>query len=211
MSFSFHALSSFTKKGKLVTNPWDVASFCPTNLPAGLAFCARSPAANCLTIAGLCCPRIGLCSPQIVRTAQSRCAAAVSAEEMIMAKMSAVTFCSAGCWESILLIREGSTRCRKMGNSGGVWEDLGVAKTNVASRLTIAISLMLPDIIISDQRIFKNFVGGEMRKHFSTFKLGTFCPEAAVIASCTSCFGCSSQLWRLTGTTRLVSGVKIRI
>lgn len=110
----------------------------------------------------------------------------------------------------MLLMSEGKTMCRNMGNNGGVSDDLGVARTKVAIRLTVSVSLILPGMTISDQKFRRNFVGDERRRHLSTFRLGAFCAEAEVIALCMSCFGCSCQVCRLMPATLLSSKVQIR-
>lgn len=108
----------------------------------------------------------------------------------------------------MLLITEGNTICKKIGNRGGVSEDRGIANTKVANRLQVSVSLILPEMRISDQRHRRNLVGDDTRRHLMMLRLGAFCAEAVVIALWMACLGCSSQVWMLAARTLAVSKKK---
>lgn len=97
-------------------------------------------------------------------------------------------------------INDGDTICKKMGRSGGAFEDRGIVKTNVATRRQISISPRLAETASSAQSRCKNFVGGMILMQRSTSNAGPFPARANASAPRMACLGSSSHArWLFAG------------
>lgn len=76
-----------------------------------------------------------------------------------------------------------------MGRSGGVFEQRGMVKMNVETRLQFSISPKLAETLSSDHNAFKKFDGVVSFKHCSVSNVGAFPARALAKASWIACLG----------------------
>lgn len=168
--------------GKFATKDCDDASLCPIIRLVGLFFLARKSTANLRAMAALSCPNTKSCSLVTDRIDNSRCNAAVKTDDTMVTSSSTFIVCSACGCSSIAAIIEGDTLCRKIGNRGGAFDDLGIVRTNVAIRRQLSISPKFAETNSSDQNSCKNLDGGMALMQRSTSMTGAFpvraCPKA---------------------------------